>query len=157
MRQNDGLGRPLAFAVVALAAVFAVMHQRNFGSVGAGQKGCVDLYHFVGSFPRQRVMSDDISALVLAGKPVLVSNPFVMTQLGNSVEWQAGTLEHLAQSQYFDLILLGGTVESFVPNSGGHSPELIRAIRDRYVPYQYFQCDYAKVAYLPQTKPGGTP
>ena len=102
-------------------------------------------------------MSDDISALVLAGKPVLVSNPFVITQLGSSVEWQAGSVEDLAQSQYFDLILLGGTVESFVPNSGGHSPELIRGISDRYFPSRYFQCEYAKVAYLPKTKSGENP
>jgi hypothetical protein len=94
-------------------------------------------------------MSDDVSSLVLGRKIVLVSNPFVMTQLGNSVVWQAGSVEHLAQQQYFDLIVLGGTLESFIPASGGSSPELIQTIGMRYAPYKYFQCAYSKVAFVP--------
>jgi hypothetical protein len=94
-------------------------------------------------------MSDDVSALVLGGKDVLVSNPFVTTQLGNSITWQAGSVEQLVQRQYFDLIVLGGTLDSYIPSAGGESPELIRAIGKRYVPNKYFECAYAKVAFIP--------
>src|SRR5579864_4897095 len=149
LRRGDGVAKPFALGLLTLATVFALMSLRNFGVVGPDGKGCGDAYAFVRSFPGERVMSDDVSSLVLGHKIVLVSNPFVMTQLGNSVVWQAGSVEQLAQQQYFDLIVLGGTLESFIPASGGSSPELIQTIGKRYVPYKYFQCAYSKVAFVP--------
>jgi len=91
--------------------------------------------------------------LVLGGKDVLVSgNPFDTTQLGNSIIWQAGSVEQLVQRQYFDLIVLGGTLDGYIPSAGGESTELIRAIGKHYVPDKYFKCAYAKVAFVPMRK-----
>jgi hypothetical protein len=98
-----------------------------------------------------------VSSLVLGGKPVLVSNPFVITQLGNSVGWQAGNLETLAGDKYFDLIVLGGTVESYLPESGGWSPQLMQTIGQNYLPTKFFQCRYAEVAYIPTGKSHRSP
>ena len=78
-----------------------------------------------------------------------LKGPFVTTQLGNSVTWQAGGGEQLFQRQYFDLIVLGGTLDSYIPSAGGESPELIQTIGKRYVPVKYFECAYAKVAFIP--------
>src|SRR5438874_6183946 len=134
LQREDPLVRPFSVGLLALATVFATMSLRNFGVVGPDRKGCVDAYGTIRSFPGQRVMSDDVSALVLGGKDVLVSNPFATTQLGNSITWQAGTVEQLVQRQYFDLIVLGGTLDSYIPSAGGESPQLIRAIGKRYAP-----------------------
>ena len=90
------------------------------------KKSMERIYAVVCFFPGRRLMSDDKSALVLGGKEVLVSNPFVTTQLGNSITWQAGSVEQLVQWQYFDLIVLGGTLDSYIPSAGGESTELIR-------------------------------
>ena len=149
LQREDALARPFSLGLVALAVVFAAMSLRNFGVVGPERKGCATAYSVIRSFPGQRVMSDDVSALVLGGKDVLVSNPFVTTQLGNSITWQAGSVEQLVQRQYFDLIVLGGTLDSYIPSAGGESPELIRTIGKRYVPDKYFECAYAKVAFVP--------
>ena len=152
LQREDALARPFSLGLLVLATVFATMSLRNFGVVGPERKDCTEDYAFIRSFPGQRVMSDDISALVLGGKDVLVSNPFVTTQLGNSITWQAGSVEQLVQRQYFDLIVLGGTLDSYIPSAGGESPELIRAIRKQYVPDKYFECAYAKVAFIPAGK-----
>jgi Dolichyl-phosphate-mannose-protein mannosyltransferase len=149
LQREDVLARPFSLGLLVLAAIFAVMSVRNFGGVGPERKDCREDYAFIRSFPGPRVMSDDISALVLGGKEVLVSNPFVSTQLGNSITWQAGSVEQLVQRQYFDLIVLGGTLDSYIPSAGGESPELIQTIGKRYVPVKYFQCAYAKVAFTP--------
>jgi hypothetical protein len=149
LQGEDVLARPFSLGLLVLAAIFAVMSVRNFGGVGPERKDCREDYAFIRSFPGPRVMSDDISALVLGGKEVLVSNPFVTTQLGNSITWQAGSVEQLVQRQYFDLIVLGGTLDSYIPSAGGESPELIQTIGKRYVPVKYFQCAYAKVAFTP--------
>ena len=149
LQREDVLARPFSLGLLVLAAIFAVMSVRNFGVVGPERKDCREDYAFIHSFPGRRVMSDDISALVLGGKEVLVSNPFVSTQLGNSITWQAGSVEQLVQRQYFDLIVLGGTLDSYIPSAGGESPELIQTIGKRYVPVKYFECAYAKVAFTP--------
>jgi len=149
LQREDVLARPFSLGLLVLAAIFAVMSVRNFGVVGTERKDCREDYAFIRSFPGPRVMSDDISALVLGGKEVLVSNPFVTTQLGNSITWQAGSVEQLVQRQYFDLIVLGGTLDSYIPSAGGESPELIQTIGKRYVPVKYFECAYAKVAFTP--------
>ena len=149
LQREDAMARPFSLGLLVLAGVLAAMSLRNFGVVGPEQKECGADYAFVRSFPGRRVMSDDITALVLGGKDVLVSNPFVTTQLGNSISWQAGTVEQLVQRQYFQLIVLGGTLDSYIPSAGGESPELIRAIGKHYVPDKYFECAYAKVAFVP--------
>jgi len=149
LEREDALGKPFSLGLLVLAAVFAVMSLRNFGVIGPERKDCVDAYGTIRSFPGKRVMSDDITALVVGGKDVLVSNPFVTTQLGNSITWQAGSVEQLVQRQYFDLIVLGGTLDSYIPSAGGESPELIQIIGKRYVPVKYFECACAKVAFAP--------
>jgi hypothetical protein len=92
-----------------------------------------------------------MSALVLGGKPVLVSNPFVVTQLGNSVEWRAGSMEELVHGHYFDLILLGGQLKTFRPEAGTWSVDLINVIGREYSPVRYFQCRNAGAAYVPKS------
>jgi hypothetical protein len=69
-----------------------------------------------------------------------LKGPFVTTQLGNSVTWQAGGGEQLFQRQYFDSVVLGSTLDSYIPSAGGESPELMRAIGKHYVPDKYFKC-----------------
>jgi Dolichyl-phosphate-mannose-protein mannosyltransferase len=152
LQREEALAKSFSLGMLILAAVFAALSLRNFGVVGPERKGCVDAYGAIRSFPGQRVMSDDVTALVLGGKDVLVSNPFVTTQIGNSITWQAGSVEQLVQRQYFDLIVLGGTLDSYVPSAGGESPQLIQAIGEHYVPDKYFECAYAKVAFIPTTK-----
>ena len=91
------------------------------------------------------------SALVLTAQPVLASNPFVITQLGNSVN-KKGNLEQLAQDQYFALILLGGELKDFRPVSGTWSAELINVIRASVLSreiYPVLKRSNARVAYAP--------
>lgn len=149
IQTRDLLARPFALGLLTLATVFAFMSERNFGVIHASQNGCMQAYAFIRDFPGDRVLSDDISALVLNKKPVLISNPFVVTELGQSVRWQAGTVEQMTRARYFDLIILGGTVESSIPGAGGWSTDVMHAIASGYVPVRYFQCPYAKVAYVP--------
>lgn len=148
--KKDLLAKPFTLGLLALALIFAVVSQRTSAGIVAEQSGCGEAYAFVRSFPGNRILSENVSSLVLGRKPVLVSNPFVMTQLGSSVDWRAGSLESFADKEYFDLILLDGEVEGFRPESGRWSPELIRSVEKHYLPIKYFQCPYARVAYVPK-------
>jgi 4-amino-4-deoxy-L-arabinose transferase-like glycosyltransferase len=146
---RNGLAKPFAAALLLLSTIFSFMLQNN-SLFELGGRDCTKSYAFVRSFPGDQILSEDVSSLVLGGKPVLVSNPFVMTQLRSSVHWRAGNLESLADHQYFDLIVLGGAVSDFRAESGRWSPELMQIIQRRYLPEMYFRCYYSAVAYVPR-------
>lgn len=108
---------------------------------------CPQAYAFVRSFPGERVLSEDVSSVLLSGKPVLVSNPFVATQLGSSVPWSQGSMETLASERYFDLILFGNDPHV----SGRWSPALKDAVAQNYKLERQFQCSpFLASAFVPK-------
>jgi len=149
---NDLLAPIFAMGLIALSVIFTATSQLAWRNTVVSASGCAETLDYVRNFAGDRILSENISALVLTDKPVLVSNPFVITQLGDSVEWQKGSMEQLAQGQYFDLVLLGGELKDFRPESGTWSAELINAIRRKYSPVRYFQCPNARVAYVANTR-----
>src|SRR4029453_18511135 len=77
---------------------------------------CRSAYEFLRQFPGERVLSEDVSALLLTGKPVVASDPWAYAQV-RGITWESGGLERLVATGYFDLILAGD--ESF---EVGHRP-----------------------------------
>ena len=147
LERRDRLARAFVVGFGAMIAVYTVL--LLFFAPLANPVGCSDAYAFISGFPSERILSEDVGALVLSGKPVWESNPFVVTQLDGSVAWEWGGNEALAQKQYFDLIFLGGQVSAFRPESGRWSPAFIRAVAERYRPERTFKCG---VAYVPISK-----
>src|SRR5262249_24455480 len=102
----NGLAKPLTLGLAIMMAAYTWIGSRYAQLPSIQSDSCRDSYSFLRSYPGDRVLSENVAALVLNNKPVLVSNPFVVTQLKDSVDWQAGTLEELTRRQYFQLILL---------------------------------------------------
>ena len=138
-------GRIFEVGCVATIAAFLVLLPTVLPPV-LGEVGCAGEYAYIAAFPGTRILSEDIGALVLTGKPVLVSNPFVATQLGDSLAWSKGSMAQLAEDGYFDLIFLGGAAHQYKPQSGRWPPALIEAVEQRYSAAAFFQCG---VAYVP--------
>jgi len=108
---------------------------------------CAEAYAFVRTFPGEHVLSEDVSGVLLNGKPVLVSNPFVATQLGNSVSWSQASMEGLVGNRYFDLILFGDDPHA----SGRWSPALKDAVAKNYRLERQFRCSpYMATAFVPK-------
>jgi hypothetical protein len=154
IEHRDPLGRLFVFAFMVVVALWSLWAWPS--SVAKIElKGCADAYAFVRSFPSDRVLSEDVSALSLAGKPVLVSDPFVMTQLGSSVSWSKGSMEQLATQGYFDLIVLGGEIDDYRHESGRWPPALLEVIRQHYRLVRRLNCPPCMgAAYVPKV-PGG--
>ena len=148
---NDVLAPAFVVFLLSFSVIFTVTSQRAWRNVVADQSGCAEAYGFIRSLGSSRILSENVSALVVGGNRVLVSNPFVVTQLGNSVEWQAGSMEDLAQRQYFDVILMGSDLKDVNTDAGTWSVDLIKAIGRRYSPVRRFQCRNAGTAYVPNT------
>jgi hypothetical protein len=140
----------LAVGLLFVSVIFTAM-SLQWRNMAADQSQCAEAFDFVRTFKSDRILSENVSDLVLAGKPVLVSNPYVVTQLGNSVKWQAGSMEELAHDRYFDLILMSAELNQIRPDVGRWSPEMIEVIGRQYTPVRSFQCLDASVAYVPNT------
>jgi hypothetical protein len=66
---------------------------------------CDRVYAMVKQYPGDRVLSENVGALVLAGKTVWVSNPFVYSQLVMRGSWPDAGLERMVRNREFDLIV----------------------------------------------------
>jgi hypothetical protein len=140
VKAGNMLAKPFVVGFAVLIPTFAFMANRFATQTELQGAGCRDAYAFVRSFSGNRVLSEDVAALVLGNKPVLISNPFVTTQLKSTIDWSEGTIEHLVDRQYFQLIMLGGEPHEFQSQSGRWSVALIEALRERYRPVRRFDC-----------------
>jgi len=87
---------------------------------------------------------------VLAGKPVLVSNPYVLTELEHRVVWSRGSLDTMVRRKEFDLILLGNEVRDLNP-SGRWPASVIEGIAQNYELQREFYCAPSLLtAYVPK-------
>jgi 4-amino-4-deoxy-L-arabinose transferase-like glycosyltransferase len=144
------LGHAFFIGLAALTMWFALVPRYALLSE-ASPGGCLEAYNFLRSYSGDRILSEDVASLVLTDKPVLVSNPFVATQLGDSVAWSRGSMTALASRQYFQLIIQGAEVQGFQPSSGRWPPAFISAVGQHYRVQQRFLCaPHFVVAYAPK-------
>jgi hypothetical protein len=149
--------KPLLAGTLALTGFFAVVPYKTLAA-SQDQSQCQEAYQFLEAFRGNSVLAEDVTALVLAGKPVLASNPFVITQLGNRVSWSRGSLDEMVGRKEFDLIILGGQVPNFDPASGRWSPKLIQNVSKDYVLQRSFLCAPGfGAAYAPRSEPQKAP
>ena len=117
------------------------------------KSACTEAYRFIGSFSGLNILSEDVGALVVNGKPVLVSNPYLYTQMRNENQWERGGVEQLVDSRYFDLIILGGSPREFLPASGRWSEDFMRKVANNYIVLRELDCEpYARMALVPKRR-----
>jgi hypothetical protein len=138
LKETHLLARPLLAGILVLTGLFSVLPQNLIALDNQGR--CEKAYNFIASYPGNKVLSEDVAALVLGHKQVLVSNPFVITQLGNRLNWSEGSLDDLVSQHKFDLIVLGGEVQDFLPSSGRWSSNFIHRVGESYQLDRTFFC-----------------
>jgi len=67
---------------------------------------CGSAYQYVSNSPSSRVLSESLGPLLVAGKPILVSDPFVYDQFVKQRSWPDRRVEELLNERYFDLIVM---------------------------------------------------
>jgi hypothetical protein len=138
---RDSAAVPLTAGLLVVGFGSMLSHVRQPDSlVRANARECRQAYEVIRTWPGDHVLSEDISAVLLAAKPVLLSNPFVYTQLEDHVHWSHGTIAQLVERQYFDLIALGGDLAAYRDDSGIWSRSTMEAIGRRYVVAYRFEC-----------------
>jgi hypothetical protein len=110
---------------------------------------CGRAYAFVKQYPGDRVLSENVGALVLAGKTVWVSNLFVYSQRVMRGGWPDAGLERMLRNREFDLIVTQWNYPLY-PNFMSDGAErfsfgAVRAIVENYRVVGMYGCTDARV------------
>lgn len=146
---------PLAVAAIALAAVViagAVMRiAPGFNAQHHAVAGCSAAYAYVAQHPGRRVLSENVGALIVAGKPVLLNDPFMYEQMIEAGRASDEPMVRRVASRDFDVIMLGGNMEFYHQNrSARWSPPFLAAVERNYRETRSFDCLDAAVAFEPK-------
>jgi hypothetical protein len=131
----------LAWTAIGVAAVALF----SFRSIEWNEPGCAAAYAAVRQNPGQHVLSENVGAVVLAGKEVMVSDPFVYTQLVERAGWSDQELQERIHRHYFDLIVTGGPLYRL-----RWSAPVRQAIAEHYRPIASFNCTDAYAILVPR-------
>jgi len=113
----------------------------------AGRTSCEASYAFLRTHG-DSVLSDSVGALLLAGKPVLVSNPFVYSQLVSHGKLAGDPVKQLVSEKKFDVILLRESLAAYPADVRFTGPTL-RAAEQNYHEAATFACYDSGHAYVP--------
>lgn len=111
---------------------------------------CGNAYQYVRDSPSSRILSESLSPLLIAGKPILVSDPFAYGQLVKNGRWSDRRVEQLVNQKYFDLIVLATDPSQMKPRSSeAWSGEFMDAVIQNYRTVARFRCRGAGVMLKP--------
>ena len=107
---------------------------------------CDEAYTYVKNFRGERVVSVNLSMVVLAGKTLWISNPYVYTQLVKYGGWSDTDFQQQLREHQVDLLMFNEDQE--------WSPEILKAVQQNYRIDQSFDCREATPnslsAYVPK-------
>ncbi len=111
---------------------------------------CNDAYRFVSNSSSSRVLSENLGPLLVAGKPILISDPFAYGQFVKHGLWPDRRIEDLVNERYFDLIVMSRDPAQVRAMGSDVWPEsLAGAIGQNYQVVERFRCRGAEVMLEP--------
>jgi dolichyl-phosphate-mannose-protein mannosyltransferase len=114
--------------------------------------GCTDLYSLVRESSARPVLSENVGAVVLAGREPEVSNPFVLNQLVRHGDLPAQPLEQMVAERKFGMILLTNDPETMeMAGSTRWWPRLVREMDRNYRVAKIYDCAEANVVLEPRS------
>ena len=111
---------------------------------------CGSVYQYVSNSTSSRVLSESLGPLLVAGKPILVSDPFVYGQFVKHGLWPDRRVEELVNERYFGLIVMPYDPSPInVRDSSAWSESLVSSIQRNYRTVNRFTCRDAGVVLEP--------
>jgi hypothetical protein len=111
---------------------------------------CAKAYSAIRGDLGDRILSDNVGALVLAAKPVYVSDPFVYGWLVKGAGMHDDDLRQMISSGKFTSIVLDREVEGKETDEDRWPDDVRQAIRQNYRLREQFTCNDAKFVYQPK-------
>jgi hypothetical protein len=132
---------PITVALVLSMAVGLFTQNRPTQQPYAELSDCSGIYNYVANTNSSRVLSQSLGPLLLSGKPVLLTDPFVYGQLVQHGIWSDDNLIQLVNERFFDVILT--TVDPAHVQTGDGNiwpPSLLDAMARHYRVVKSFHC-----------------
>ena len=146
-----------AFAASTVAAAWIfwfTLHPAPSVDYFGPVESCGAAYAWVKNDTGPNVLSINVGALVLGGKKVWVSNPFVLNQLVLHAGWPDEALTRMIRERRFDQILTDVDYAGIPSNRALgielFSPAELQATHDNYDIIRHFQCNDIAVVYEPK-------
>jgi len=118
---------------------------------------CVHAYRYVEKHPGTHILSENVGALVLANKEVIISDPFSYAQLVRHSDWSDRQLVDQIHSRYFDLIIIDGDLSQLrvraqqpLASEYRWPPSFVEALEENYQPTEQFLCQEAVTFFEPR-------
>lgn len=151
---NSSVARALVpfFLGCSVLAITQWINFDNDVSLRSGRAGCTDAYQFVSEHREQQILSENVGALVVAGVPPVVFEPFLWTREVVGAGWPDNEIADLIRSRRFSLILLDQKVERVKadPSQTRWPHSVAEAIEQNYRLTRVFNCMDADFVYEPQ-------
>jgi hypothetical protein len=161
LRQRVHAGWALTLMPVSLLLVVLFTLPLDL-DVEPARDGCAEAYAFVKDAPGSHILSENVGAVVLAGKLVTFSNPFVYTFLVKSSALAEDELAGEIRARYYDAILLDQDLDVLKEEAAEpKSPDtlwyagFLKALEQNYHPVRHFKCTGANFAYEPNAPSSG--
>jgi hypothetical protein len=138
----------LWWLVVVCAAILAgqgIATRALYTSKGVVEE-CPQAYAYIRN--HHRILSENVGALLLTGKPVLLSNPFVYAQLVRHGKWPNQRVEQMLENSDADLVIIGKPSIS----EQRWSPQALAALAANYHVTHRYACADTALAYEPNAK-----
>jgi hypothetical protein len=115
--------------------------------------GCGLAYEYVKSYRGGPILSENVGALVMAGKPPIVFEPFLWTREVLSHGWPDTRVVNLIRSREIQLIILSNDLEIMRrdPKQERWPPSVLDAIEENYKLTRIFDCVDSSFAYEPKS------
>ncbi len=132
---------PVTIALGTSVLVGALVQTRAALRPPPELRGCSAAYEFVARSNSSRILSQSLGPLLLNGKTVFVTDPFIYGQLVEHGIWPDSILERPVNEQYFDLIITTVDPEHMQPTDPSIWPRsLLDAMARHYRVVQRFSC-----------------
>jgi hypothetical protein len=118
-----------------------------------GLQQCPQAYAYIRTHAGDRVLSENVSALLLGGKTVWVLDPFVYSQIVMHGTWRDDVIEPRLRSRWFDMVVTRG---DYTGSPGAlqrgverFSAGMLQGLAANYRVVRTFQCTDANVVFEP--------
>jgi hypothetical protein len=124
--------------------------QRLFPLDDRYEPGCVELQRYLAARPGRPIISENTGAALLAGRPLLLDDPYAYTQLVVNGKWQAPVLDDLLRARAVDTVVLAHEPAKLRAYDWDRwPPGFLAALEQNYVIERYFECRNGTVVYAP--------
>jgi len=143
-RSRPAIARVAAVCLGASVLVGTVYQARPEFQPFSDMAECQSAYEYVARSPARAMLAQSLGPVLLAGKPVLLSDPFVYTQLVRTGLWSDQPLLTQIKDKQFGLIITDADVQQMkAQGTNDWTPGLLTALAQNYRTVRRFNCGSA--------------